>query len=79
MKTSITGKVLIVVTVIALVGIGSYAFAHRGMGYGHHGNGWHHGGRGGPSYGYMRDNLSDAEVEQLEKARSDRGDVSNAP
>jgi len=37
MKTNKTGKVLIVVTVIALLGIGSYAFAYWGMGYGHHG------------------------------------------
>ena len=72
MKTNITGKFFMVLTVVAIIGFGAYAFADWGMGYGHHrwghnGPGWHHEGRGG--YGYMMGDLSDDEIEKMENER----------
>ena len=73
MKTRITSKFLMVLTVVAIIGFGTYAFAGWGMGYdhhgrGHYGQGWHHEGWDGPD-GHMMDNLSDAEIEKMEKER----------
>lgn len=75
MKTRITSKALMIITIVAVVGFGAYAFAGWGMGYGHHGwghpgPGWHHEGRGGPGYGYMMDNLNDADIGKLENERN---------
>jgi len=76
MKKSIINKILMVLTVVAVIGFGAYAFAGWGMGYGHHGwgshaPGWHHGGWDDAGYGNLGSDLSDAEVEKLDKARSD--------
>ena len=63
-----------VLTVLAVIGFGAYAFAHGEKGYdrngwGHHGSGWHHGGWNGPGYDNMMRDLSDDEIEKLEKER----------
>ena len=76
MKTSITSKALVIITIVAIIGFGTYAFAGWGMGYGHHGRGhygpgYHHEGWGGSGYGHMMDDLSDVDIEKLDKARSD--------
>jgi len=75
MKTNITSKFLMVLTVVAIIGFGAYAFAGWGMGYGHHGWG-HHGpdwtyeGGSEPGYGHMMGDLSDDEIEKYEKERN---------
>ena len=74
MKKNITNKALMVLTVLAVIGFGAYAFAHgeKGSGrngWGHHGSGWHHGGWNGPGYDNMMRDLSDDEIEKLEKER----------
>lgn len=74
MSKHMTSKTIMVVTILAIVGFGGYAFAGWGMDYdrhgrGHQGPGWHHDGRGGPGHGYMMGNLSDADVAALEKER----------
>jgi len=73
----VTSKLLVVLTVFAVVGFGVYAFADGGMGYGqhrgekdHHGPGWRHGGSGCPGYGgYMRGDLSDEEIQKMDQQR----------
>lgn len=71
MKTSITSKALMIITIVAVIGFGTYAFAGWGMGYDHHGgSGWHHEGRGGPGYGHMMNDLGDAEIEKMENERN---------
>ncbi|MFC1567491.1 Spy/CpxP family protein refolding chaperone [Thermodesulfobacteriota bacterium] len=75
MKTSVTSKALMIITIVAVIGFGAYAFAGWGMGYGHHGRGHYgpdgnHEGWGGPGYGHMMDNLSDAEIEKMENERN---------
>jgi len=64
------------ITAIALVGFGTFAFAHWDEDYGHHG--WMHGGYGmhqgyygdrGPGHGY-RGNLNDDQTEALEKEQA---------
>ncbi len=74
MKKNITNKALMLLTVVAVIGFGAYAFADRGMGYdrhgwGHNGPGWHHGDWSGPGYDYMKRDLSDDEIEKLDKER----------
>jgi Spy/CpxP family protein refolding chaperone len=74
MKKNTTKLALITLTIVAVIGFGSYAFAHseRGFGHhgwGHHGPGWHHGGWGGTGYDYMKKDLNDDEIEKLEKER----------
>jgi len=69
MKKNITNKALMVLTVVAVIGFGAYAFADWGMGYGHRGPGWHHGGWNGPGYDYMKRDLNDDQIEKLEKER----------
>jgi len=64
-------KVLITVAALAIVGFGVNAFAGWGMGSGHMGGGhrgpgWHHGGGYGPGY---QGNLSEADIETMEKER----------
>jgi hypothetical protein len=66
---------IIIIAIIAYVGFSAHAGADRGMGYGyHHGSGqhmhgWHHGSYAGPGSGF-RGELSQEEVEQLAKERS---------
>lgn len=77
MKKIFTIKRLMVLTVLAFTGIGTYAFADWGMGpgmmgeRGHHGPGWHHGGWNNSGYGHMAGNLSDDELVQMNKKRSE--------
>ena len=75
MTNQLTKKAIMVVTILAVVGFGAYAFADWGMdygrsGWGHRGPGWHHGGWDGSGYGRMMGNLSDDEIEKLEKERA---------
>lgn len=74
MSKQIKSKTIVVVTILAIIGFGTYAFAGWGMdydrhGWGHHGPGWHHGGGDERGYGYMRDDLSDDEIAALERER----------
>lgn len=74
MKKNTTKLAIIAITVVAVIGFGSYAFAHWEKGYGHHGwghhgPGWHHGDWSGPGYDYMMKGLSDDEIEKMEKER----------
>ena len=71
-------SLIIVITAIALIGTGTFAFAHWDEGYGHHG--WMHGGYGmhqgyygmhqgyygDQGYGY-RGNLNEDQINALEK------------
>ena len=73
MKENTSGKILLILGVVLIVGLGTYAFAHMGTGFVHrdwmtHGPGMHHGWDGGPGYGYPGD-LSDEEIATLEKER----------
>ena len=68
-----SGKLLMVLTVITIVGFSAYAFADWGMGsgrggWGHHGRGWHHRGWGESGYGYGSD-LSEDEYKKLDEER----------
>jgi len=73
-----TSKLLVVLTVFAVVGFGVYAFADGGMGYGQHrggwdhqGPGWSHGGSGCPGYGgHMKGDLSDEENKKMDQQRN---------
>lgn len=72
MSKHMTSKAIMVVMILAIVGFGTYAFAGRGMDYSrsgseHQGRGWHQGGWGG--HGYMMGNLSEDEIEKIEKER----------
>lgn len=69
MKTSITRKALMVLTVVAVVGFGAYAFADWGMGYGHHGYGRGYGGCGGSGHGYMMGDLSEDQIKKMDEQR----------
>ena len=67
-------KLIIGLTIVVVIGIGAYAFGHRGEGYGYHGrmhggSGMHHGYYGESDYGYPG-NLKDDEIKALEKERS---------
>ena len=73
---SVTNKLLVVLTIFAIVGFGVYAFADGGMGYGQHrrgwdphGPGWRHGGSGCPGYGYMGSDLTDEENQKMNQQR----------
>ncbi len=68
-------KTIMVLSVLAILAFGAYAFADWGMGYGHHG--WGHHGQGmfqrgseGPGYGYMMGDLSENQIRKLDKERS---------
>jgi Spy/CpxP family protein refolding chaperone len=67
MKNLNFGKIVLVIGVVALLGIGANAFAGWGRGW-HHGSDRQHSGwgMGGPGYGY---NLSEEETKALEKER----------
>lgn len=75
---NVTSKLLVVLTVFAVVGFGVYAFADGGMGYGQHrggwdhqGPGWRHGGSGCPGYGgHMKGDLSDEENQKMDQQRN---------
>ena len=74
MQKSITRKALIVLSVLAVIGFATNAFADQGMGYGqrgwnHHGPGRYQEGPHGPGCGYWMNNLSDDEIEKLEMER----------
>jgi Spy/CpxP family protein refolding chaperone len=74
MKKKITRKALMVLTVAAVVGFGTYAFADWGMGYGrydrsHHGYGQGTGGCGGPGHGYMMGDLDKDQIKQMDEQR----------
>jgi hypothetical protein len=76
-------KIITVLAVVAILGIGSYAFAEWGGGYGHHGYGRHHmydsdEGYGYGHHGYGRgygpgcdygDDLTQEEIEKLQAQR----------
>jgi len=75
---NVASKLLVVLTVFAVVGFGVYAFADGGMGYGQHrggwdhqGPGWRHGGSGCPGYkGHMKGDLSDEENQKMDQQRN---------
>ncbi len=77
MKKIFTSKTLIILTVVTVLGFGTYAFADWGMGpgmmgeWGHDGPGWHHRGWNSSGYGPMAGNLSDDELVQMNKERSE--------
>jgi Spy/CpxP family protein refolding chaperone len=62
-------KILVVLTVFTVMGFGVYAFAGGGMGYGRHHGGWHHGGYGCPGYEDMMGDLSDEDIQKMNKQR----------
>jgi len=69
-------KIVTVLTALTIMGIGTYAFAGSGMGYGRHHAGWDHhgpewqgGGYGCPGYGYMMGNLSDEDIQKMDEQR----------
>ena len=69
-------KLMTTITAIALVGIGTFAFAHRNDGYGYHGGmhggyGMHQGyyGDQGSGYGY-RGELNEDQIKSLEKEQA---------
>jgi len=67
-------KLVIGLTIAVAIGIGSYAFAHMGGGYGyyegmHGGPGMHHGYYDESGYGYPG-NLTDEDIQALEAERS---------
>lgn len=72
----IANKILVVLTVVAVMGFGGYAFADEGMGYERHHGGWghnepgrHHGGYECPGYGYMTGNLSEEDIQKIGEQR----------
>jgi len=66
-----------VLTILAVIGFGAYAFADWGMGsgmmggWGNYGPGWHKGGWDSNGYGPMAGNLSNDELAQMNKERSE--------
>ncbi len=67
-------KAIMVLSVIAILAFGAYAFADWGMGYGHHGRGYygqgmHHRGWENPGYGHMMGDLSEEQIRKLDKER----------
>lgn len=69
-------KVLAVLTVFTVMGLGVYAIADARMGYGqhgggwgHHGPGWHNGGYECSGYGYMTGDLSDEDIQKMDEQR----------
>ncbi len=76
MKKILTNKSLMVLTIVAVLGFGAYAFADWGMGpgmmggWGNYGHGWHHGGYGYNGYGNMMENFSDDEIQEMSSQRN---------
>ena len=74
MKKRGTSNIFIILTIAAILGFGTYAFAHMSMGYGPSGwgghmAGWHHRGYYGQGYGEIP-NLTDEQIDKLEKERA---------
>jgi Spy/CpxP family protein refolding chaperone len=75
MKKILTSKSLMVLTIVAVLGFGAYAFADWGMGpgmmggWGNYGPGWHRGGNGYNGYGNMMGNLNDDEIQEMNSQR----------
>ena len=72
----IASKILVVLTVFAVMGFGVYAFADGGMGYGmnhggrgHQESGGYNGGYGCPGYGNMMGDLGDEEIQKMDEQR----------
>lgn len=72
----IASKILVVLTVFAVMGFGVYAFAGGGMGYGMHhgGRGYqesrgNNGGYGCPDYGNRMGDLGDEEIQKMDEQR----------
>ena len=76
MKKIFTNKSLMILTIIAVIGFGAYAFADWGMGpgmmggWGNYGPGWHHGGYGYNGYGNMMRNLNDDQIQEINTQRN---------
>ena len=76
MKKILTNKSLMVLTIVAILGFGAYAFADWGMGpgmmgrWGNYGPGWHHQGNGYNGYGNMMGNFSDDEIQEMNSQRN---------
>ena len=75
MITNYKNKTIMILSIIAILAFGAFAFADWGMGYGH--RGWGHHGQGmfqrgseGPGYGYMMDDLSKEQIRKLDKERN---------
>ena len=73
MKENTSGKILLILGIVLIIGFGTYGFAHMGTGFVHrewmpHVSGMHSGWYGGAGYGYSGD-LSDEEIAALEKER----------
>jgi len=73
-------KAIVVLSVIAILAFGAYAFADWGMGYshpgrdhhgrGHYGQGMHHRNWANPGYGHMMGDLSEEQIRKLDKERN---------
>ena len=68
-------KTIMILSVMAILAFGAYAFAGWGMGYGHHGwdrdgQGMHNRGWEGSGYGYMMEDLSEEQIRKLDKERN---------
>jgi len=76
MKKISTRETLIIITVVAFLGFGAYAFAGWGMGPGmmggwdNYGPGWHRGGYGDNGYGGMMGNFSDDQIQEMNTQRN---------
>jgi Spy/CpxP family protein refolding chaperone len=67
-------KLILIFTIMAIVGFGTYALAQMGMGYGlhgdmHYGPAWQHHGYGSQGYGGFWGNLSEDEIKQVQAER----------
>jgi len=69
-------KAIMILSVIAILAFGAYAFADWGMGYGnHHGRGhygqdMHQRGWEGSGYGHMMGDMSEEQIRKLDKERN---------
>jgi len=68
-------KSIMVLSIIAILAFGAYAFADWGMGYGNHGRGhydqgMHQRGWEGSGYGHMMGDLSEEQIKKLDKERN---------
>jgi len=76
MKKIFTRETLIILTIVAFLGFGAYAFADWGMGpgmmggWGHYGHRWNNGGYGHNGYGNMMGNLNDEEIQEMISQRN---------
>lgn len=77
MKKIFTRETLIILTVVSFLGFGAYVSANWGMGpgmmggWGNYDRGWHHGGWNNHGYGPMTGNMSDDELAQINRERSE--------